>query len=85
MSNQLVKQNYTKFNINNKVRVKLTDRGRKIHFDNFKELKLFQYSPPKEDEDGWSEWQLWVLMQEFGKHLENGCNIPFETEIEFIN
>jgi hypothetical protein len=77
------------FNVNDNVRIRLTKHGRAIHRDNFKKLfptgrKLIslKYSPPKEDADGWSTWQLWRLMQEFGPHMNTGFDPPFETEIE---
>ena len=66
-----------KFNINHTVKIKLTDHGRAI---------LNRQRPSLLDRlvevDGWSEWQFWVLMQEFGNHVYNGCQLPFETEIE---
>ena len=79
-----------RFNVNDKVRVKLTDRGREAlranHdqlFSNLKE-KAPPFTLPKEDADGWSEWQLWCLMAELGPHLTMGMFPPFETEIEII-
>lgn len=63
-----------KFNINNKVRVRLTPRGREI-LGREKYLRT-------EDEFGWSTWQLWVLMSTFGEHVGLGFDPPFETEIE---
>lgn len=76
------------FNINDKVRVKLTDHGRKVlesdHNKFWKKVgKEVMYIPPVEDSDGWSSWQLWNLMQELGPHIYIGCEIPFETTIEF--
>jgi hypothetical protein len=73
-----------KFNINHNIKVRLTEKGREIHRKQWDELgiKSFAYSPPKEDKHGWSEWQLWDLMREFGPHLWNGCEVPFETEIK---
>ncbi len=72
-------------NMNDEVRVRLTARGREIMRKNHAELfpsgAPVPYSEPRED-DGWSTWQLWCLMQEFGRHLHNGCDVPFETEIE---
>jgi hypothetical protein len=72
-----------KFNVNEKVKVRLTDTGRRIHRKQWDELGItsFKYQPPKEDARGWSEWQLWCLMREFGQHLNNGFDPPFETEI----
>lgn len=74
-------------NLNDKVRVRLTDIGREIHRRQFDEFKQrfpafgYDYSPPKEDADGWSEWQLWDLMGTFGNYISLGCNVPFETTI----
>lgn len=78
-----------KFNINDSVRVRLTDVGRGAILRNHNSLfgaKAGSFTPRKveEDEDGWSTWQLWCLMQEFGPHMRNGSPIPFETEIEII-
>lgn len=76
-----------KVNINEYVRVKLTDTGREFYkkhceelYKNFPELML--YHPPKEDHEGWSKWQLWHLMQLFGPIISLGCITPFDTEIE---
>lgn len=84
-----------KFNINNNVKVKLTDFGRKVHRENHN--KIFEFIPanctynyyndfykPLEDKNGWSTWQLWELMQIFGPYFFNGGEVPFETEIEII-
>lgn len=80
-----------KFNINQIVLVKLTDYGRmlrKRHHDEFvSTLKwgdtFLPYKPIQEDENGYSKWQLWHLMQEFGYVLSNGGTLPFETDIMF--
>jgi hypothetical protein len=78
-----------RFNANDKVRVRLTDEGRRIHrakhfslFANWKEPP--PYSAPTEDADGWSEWQMHDLMQQFGSSMVIGCRVPFETEIELL-
>jgi hypothetical protein len=82
---------WRKFNINHNVKVKLTNVGRKIHRDQHDELygrlrrtpgaMPFEYTSPREDADGWSTWQLWVLMETFGNHMGMGAEVPFETEI----
>ena len=77
-----------KININDVVKVRLTEYGRKIHRGNHQKFWSMlgkcdvKYFPPEEDENGWSEWQLWDLMNEFGKHVGLGSKLPFETEIE---
>lgn len=82
--------NFIKFNINYYVRVKLTDHGRKLHRQQYRELynqlpitAMTPYTPPKEDDEGWSKWQLWDLMQRFGPYICISKPPPFETEIEF--
>jgi len=69
-------------NMNDYVYVRLNDHGRKIHRDNQHELsKFYPYTPPKEI-NGWARFQMWELMREFGRHVYNGCVMPFEnTEI----
>ena len=85
-----------KFNINDTVRVRLTDYGRAVLRDDWQSTTNIyyarpeqrairgEYKPPKEDENGWSEWQLWALMEAFGEHTGNGCRLSFETEIEIV-
>jgi hypothetical protein len=86
-----------KFNINDTVRVRLTDYGRAALREDWESTtdiyyaspasRAFrgEYQPPKEDEQGWSEWQLWRLMQVFGDHVNLGFPLCFETEIEIVN
>jgi hypothetical protein len=77
-----------KFNINYYVRVKLNDHGRSIHRKNFDKIFLnhstIEYRPPKEDEDGYSKFQLWDLMREFGEYMGLGLDNPFDTEIDIV-
>ena len=71
--------------INRTVRVKLTDYGREIHHRQWQCQALMphlSYTPPNEDEDGWSEWQLWDLMSTFGPYVGLGEHLPFEVAIE---
>lgn len=77
------------FNINDYVRVRLTDFGRKVHRERFRKLNAqiplhadLEYTPPKEDENGWSEWQMWCLIDTFGEHVGMCKEQPFETGIE---
>ena len=51
-------------NINDFVWVKLTPAGNRVVGE-----KTFQYHDAG---DGWSRWQLWVLMQVFGEHIYMG-------------
>jgi len=89
MSN--AKKVFVPFNINDEVRVKLTDYGRRVHYENWREriravrtASEIPYRWPNEDGDGWSKWQLWRLMQEFGEHIHLAAKFPFEMDIQFV-
>ena len=66
------------FNINHTVWVKLTEMGKRILESNGDTTWQFNKVV-----DGWTEVQLWVLMDTFGDHLGNGRAVPFETGIRF--
>ena len=84
------------FNINDKVRARLTPHGRMMHAINHVHavnhvvicagfptpalLADLAYTQPLEDLDGWSEWQMWKLMQEFGGHVGIGMPQCFELD-----
>lgn len=80
-----------KININHYVLVKLTDLGRndmrRQHDDLMAHLRP-RYQRPfvlkKEDENGYSKWQLHDLMHAFGPLIYLGGDVPFETEIILI-
>lgn len=71
-----------KFNINEIVRVKMTDYGRNV-YDAYacshQDARI-----KKENENGWSEWQFWKLMAVFGPHMSLGEKNCFETTIELM-
>lgn len=77
-----------KFNINETVRVRLTDKGKQILRRDFDALHakyptIFdEFNLPSEDSDGFSQWALWHLMETFGAHVYLGADLPFETDIE---
>ena len=75
------------FNANEAVWVKLTEKGHRIYKENHEALRkkipgFPSYTRPKEDERGFSRWQMWCLMQEFGEHLFLGGPEPFSMEME---
>lgn len=76
------------FNINSTVKVKLTEYGKQMlerdHIEFWGargQLDKFPYKPPKTDADGYTKFQLWSLMEKFGKYCGLGCKLPFETVI----
>lgn len=82
------KKKHNVFNINSKVKIKITDAGKDILDKENAELKKqypridFGTAPAKpESHDGWQEWQLWEVMSTFGPYMCNGALPPFETDI----
>lgn len=77
------------FNMNDYVRVKLTAEGKAMLAREAAELRrshpkvTWSYIPPLEDEEGYSKWQLWKLMSEFGPHIHLGCRMLFDPVILF--
>lgn len=85
-------QKYQTFNINDYVKVKLTEKGKYIYYHQFDDInqnirkvggKPLSVIELKYDNEGYTEFQLWRLMEIFGEHLYNGCDLPFETTIKF--
>ena len=78
-------------NLNQSVRVKLTDYGRQLHAADHVAFwsgkgrpPPYSYMPPREDHDGWSTWQLWSLMQAFGQHIHLGMQNPFDLTMQIV-
>ena len=76
------------FNINNTVKVKLTEQGKKLLERDHNEfwgsrgiLRDHPYKPHEEDENGYVKFQLWSLMYQLGKYCILGCEPPFDTVI----
>lgn len=75
------------FNINNYVRVKLTDEGAaelKRQYDDLTELRNVDrpaWTDPR-DEGGYCKFQLWDLMNRFGHMMTLGRVMPFDPSIE---
>lgn len=68
------------FNMNNLVKVKLTESGLKI-LQTEKEKDQY-FLIPKVDEDGYANFPLWKLMNVFGDYLFMGNNdLPFDLDI----
>ena len=79
------------FNINFHVKVKLTPYGRerlkKDHEDFWKHVipkTAIEYKPPREDDEGWSRWQLWSLMKKIGPYMSLGNEEPIHMNIIII-
>ena len=77
-----------KFNINNPVKVKLTDYGRNELLRQDKEMTdaypglVLPEDRWNADSEGKNKFQLWHLMFRFGTVMYNGGQMPFYIEIE---
>lgn len=81
---------YTAFNINCHVKVKLTDKGLELlKFQHDKWLLMFkshgEFVPPKTDEYGYVTYQFWDFMETFGPTIQFGFKPLFETTILLEN
>jgi hypothetical protein len=61
------------FNVNHDVWIRLTARGRRL---------ARAQGCTVEEVDGWSRWQLWKVASVFGRHMEDGFDLLFKTEIQ---
>lgn len=78
-----------KINLNDFVKVKLTDYGKEIYYHRFDELgkclgkEDWAYFP-KEDEEGKSKFQLWDFIQLYGNYIGMARpNVIEPLDIEF--
>lgn len=69
------------FNVNEYVRVRLTDVGRRIYEKSWRDVGV-EPLPLKTDDKGWTEFQMWEMCHYFGSHMNNGARVPFETTIQ---
>ena len=72
---------YAKANLNDYIKVKLTEYGRMIYRESFVRLGL-QEPKINVDEDGYTRFQIWVFMQTFGDKMRMACELPCETNVE---
>ena len=82
-------RNILKFNINGYVKVKLNTVGLDEMKRQHKELKknfpnLPEFKEPSVDEDGYSKFQLYDLMNSLGHLCTLGSEPPFDIEIILI-
>jgi hypothetical protein len=69
------------FNANDSVRVKLTAEGRRVYRAFYKRLGL-EPMPLDTDASGWTQFQLWRLMQVFGPSTRMGGPNLFEMTMQ---
>lgn len=63
-------------NINEEVWVRLTQGGKKVYRKHFERLGMKPI--PRKEILGWSNFQMWDLMNIFGPHLHMGAKAIFK-------
>lgn len=76
------------FNINDIIKVKLTEHGRNMHAQNYKKYlgENFnkKYYLPAIDKEGFTKYQLWEFMNIFGEHMFNGAEQVIENNLIYF-
>ena len=84
----------TKINLNDTIKVKLTDYGKEIYYHQFDKLndwvkskgcKLIEPKMPEVDKEGKTRFQLWSFMEMYGNYIgltKPNFIEPLEIEIE---
>lgn len=73
---------FVEFNINDYVKVKLTGHGVDCLKKNYDDLVsqgmyAYGYTAPKVDENGYSKFQMWSLMQDLGPYIQMSAKPVF--------
>ena len=69
-----------RINLNEPIKVKLTDWGKEIYYHQYDRTnqiagrKICKPKFPKEDENGYTEFQLWCFIELYGEHM--GMTLP---------
>lgn len=71
---------HIRINLNEPIKVKLTDWGKEIYYHRYDRAnqiagrEICKPKFPKEDENGYTEFQLWCFMELYGEHM--GMTLP---------
>ena len=80
-------KNSVKISLNDKIKVKLTEKGKKIYFEHIKncnERISERYKIPsvlKIDKKGYTMFQLWDFMKMYGEYMLLGEELPCDCEV----
>ena len=77
-----MKDRFRDVNINEFIKVKLTDEGKEIYRNHYRDIDD-EYVPTLDvDEKGFCKFQLWEFMRIFGEHFHMGGDLPCETNVK---
>ena len=74
------------FNVNNSVKVKLTEKGLDIYWEDNRDLPekirpSINELRNRVDKDGYHSFQMWSLMRIFGNHIGMCVDVPFDANM----
>ena len=81
---------YKGFNINHEVKVRVTEKGYQVWLEHSNQFVKYSSSAKsttleelksKEDEGGWVEFQMWDMMNIFGRHMVMGFDNVIDPNI----
>lgn len=72
---------YAKANLNDYIKVKLTEYGRAVYKNHYAKYNL---EGPKlnVDEEGYTKFQMWDFMHIFGDTMRMAGDLPYELNVE---
>lgn len=73
-----------KFNLNYHILVRLTDLGKKLIIKKYGYGYFETIWESEKTSDGYYKVQTYEFMNMFGKHLFNGCEMPCEPTVYFL-
>lgn len=77
-----MKDRFRDVNLNEYIKVKLTDKGKEIYKNYYKEI-TDNYVPTLDtDEECYCKFQLWEFMKIFGEHFRMCSGLPCETNVK---
>ena len=78
-----MKDRFKDVNLNDYIKVKLTDKGKEIYRNYYHEIGYEMVLTTLDiDEEGYCKFQLWYFMRIFGEHFHMGCYLPCETNVK---
>lgn len=82
MEFEKMKDRFRDVNLNEYIKVKLTDKGKEIYRNYWHDLDDEHVPTLNIDEEDYCKFQLWEFMRIFGEHFHMGGGMPCETNVK---
>lgn len=77
-----MKDRFRDVNLNEYIKVKLTDKGKEIYRNYYHDIDDKYVPTLNTDEDGYCKFQLWYFMRIFGEHFYMDCDLPCKPSVK---